>query len=437
MPKFLGRINDIRNNVPLRTKWLEGALCLFAVLLPFQSEIFHVTYALLIYGLIWAFWFHPKEYFLRLKRSKYFLLITVYYLWLIAGTFYSDLPDDGWRLVVLRITLWLWPLGIVSLGGLEIKSITKISVYFLHALAISALVGLTLATSEYLETGSYSAFYYKNLVYNEMVPSHYFALYLSFGILIALNQVLRKAGSAWMKIIYALEILLFLSFIAMLSVRIQFVALPLALATYFLVFNLNSRRKIKWKYVTATILVLILAVLSFSGPRKRIAETFDELASINGVKNKKQTNHRVFIWKYGIESIAEAPVFGHGTGEADEVLFQKLKTCDAQFWQGTKPYYLWEMRYNYHNTFLQEWASNGLFGLALFLTLLVMLFIQSYQHGNYMAVAWLVLCLVSFLTESMLDRQAGVLFFGFFYWVFALNTGADSTTNIKVKSATP
>ena len=60
---------------------------------------------------------------------------------------------------------------------------------------------------------------------------------------------------------------------------------------------------------------------------------------------------------------------GTGTGSADDALNEKLKMCDAKFWNGKRNYTLSEKNYNYHNAYLQHFATAGVIGFLIFVLL--------------------------------------------------------------------
>ena len=221
--------------------------------------------------------------------------------------------------------------------------------------------------------------------------------------------------------IILLQLFLFL-FLIMLTVRIQILALPMSL---FIVF-LHYRKRIGFNYkhllgigLGASGFVALLFAIPESN--KRIQETMDEVSSFNEMKNNKQTNHRVYLWKYGIEVVKENFWIGSGIGDADYVLHDKLENCEAKFWNGKRVYYLKERLFNYHNSFLQHFAANGVLSFLIFLSFFIIGIVWSIRNKDVVSLVFLVLCLFSFFTESMLERQAGVLFFSFFYSLFFIN----------------
>jgi O-antigen ligase len=71
--------------------------------------------------------------------------------------------------------------------------------------------------------------------------------------------------------------------------------------------------------------------------------------------------------------------------------------------------------YNYHGQFLQTLSAVGLLGfLFLFFSLLIPAYNLGLKNKNYLLLAFMFMVFVSFITESMLERQAGVIVYAFF-----------------------
>jgi len=190
----------------------------------------------------------------------------------------------------------------------------------------------------------------------------------------------------------------------------------------FFASDVSKAQKIKFvKIGFVSLAFFSVAIAAFPDSRRRIIETFHEIRSFDKIVDNKQTNHRVYIWREGIEVIKEDPVFGKGTGSEDENLALRLNKVEARFWDGSNVYYLSKGGYNYHNQFLQWFASNGILGLIFIVGIFAIPLYSSISKKQGLVAAWLVLCLVSFTTESMLERQAGVLFFGFFFGLMIIN----------------
>ncbi len=72
---------------------------------------------------------------------------------------------------------------------------------------------------------------------------------------------------------------------------------------------------------------------------------------------------------------------------------------------------------NFHNQFLQTWAEVGILGFLLLVFLMFRPFFLKNQHPLFLI--FVSLTLIGFLTESMLERQAGVVLFAFMYPLLA------------------
>jgi len=388
------------------------ALAIYVVLLPFQPFFPPITSGIVAFWLVYILSF-KKERLRHLATNRFAQMFVGYYLLLIAGSLYSSNPQEAGLDSMLKITLLLWPLGMATWPELFQNYRNALFKLFLAVTALSAVALMAVGFANWQASGLPLSQFYQFTSAWSWIPNHYIALYASFGILTALYLALNKHLS-WLYA--AISVLIFMSLLVLASVRIQFVALPLALfASLFAVRDFGIGRKKLLPIVGGFLVVLIAIAFAFPASRQRITETADELRSLKTMVNNKQTNHRVFIWQYGWEVCQEHFWFGTGTGAADAALHEKLKTCDADFWNGHRTYKLAEGSYNYHNEFLQHWATHGIIGLLVFMSLFVAPFWFYGRAINPLQIGFLVLVAVAFFTESMLERQAGVLFFSFFY----------------------
>lgn len=388
------------------------ALLIYVCLLPFQPFFPPITSGIVAFWLVYVLSFY-KARLHALKTNWFAHLFIAYYLILLLGLSYSTNPAEGGLDITLKITLLLWPLGMATWTGLFNKYRNYIISIFTVVTAVSALSLIIIALVNWQASGEPIAQLYKFTSAWKWIPNHYIAMYASFGLLALFYIHTNKLIPFWAIIISAfiLVLLLILS-----SVRIQFLAFPAAMLTYLM--YANKQRKGIAKWAIAGMVVLLAAAFLFPSSRARIMETVDEVKSINAMVNNKQTNHRVFIWRYGTEVIQENFWLGTGTGAADDALNKKLETCEAEFWNGHRTYTLSEKNYNYHNAFLQHFATHGVIGFLLFALMFIGPFIYFRGRLEPLAASFLVLTFISFLTESMLERQAGVLFFSFFYSLF-------------------
>jgi O-antigen ligase len=73
-----------------------------------------------------------------------------------------------------------------------------------------------------------------------------------------------------------------------------------------------------------------------------------------------------------------------------------------------------EQRLNAHNQYLQTTVALGVIGLLVLILILLLPALQAYRQNNFPYFVFLVLLGFNLLFESMLETQAGVVFYAFF-----------------------
>ncbi len=74
--------------------------------------------------------------------------------------------------------------------------------------------------------------------------------------------------------------------------------------------------------------------------------------------------------------------------------------------------------YNAHNEFIGTLATYGIIGFILFMGILFLPFRKAEYRRSYSL--FIIIVVITFLTESILDRQQGLNYFMFFYALYAL-----------------
>lgn len=122
----------------------------------------------------------------------------------------------------------------------------------------------------------------------------------------------------------------------------------------------------------------------------------------------RSTSARLHVWSAAWSLIQEAPVTGYGTGDVKDVLLKRY--AERGLISAV------EKKLNAHNQFLQSWVALGLSGVLL---LLAMLAGATWRfRRDPLFAGFLLLTFFNFLVESMLEIQAGVVFWALFYSVF-------------------
>jgi MFS family permease len=116
---------------------------------------------------------------------------------------------------------------------------------------------------------------------------------------------------------------------------------------------------------------------------------------------------RLVIWKFSYEILNEkkAWVIGVTSGDSQRLLNDKYRST------GMSQGYL---SYNFHNQYIEEMVRSGIVGLCIFLAACWMLIVLARETGTKEAWFTIVMVLILYLTESMLEMQHSTFFSCFF-----------------------
>lgn len=387
--------------------------CMTFILGLFMQDFFKLplTGGIIILGLSWIFTFNYREKIQELLSKPSALIFIAIYLLHLISIIYTDNKVEGWNDMRLKITLFLLPLFIMSTQLFSYNRKMKVLHFFALLMILMAGIDLGLATVDYLENSNTDVFYYTQLPQLLVAKPHYTAWYYSFAMFIAIHQILKNRNWRWF---WLIGFLLLLTSLVLLSSRIYIIAFGVVFITSFVLWALKTKASIvTWLKVFVGVSTLVVVMLINPKVNSRISDTQVEVQKFFGADTHRETNPRVYLWQYALDVIAEKPILGYGVGDAKNELNKALKDCDAQFWNGVKNIPIHTKNLNYHNQFLQTWAEVGVLGFLLLLVLMIRPFLLKNQHPLFLIFVGLTL--IGFLTESMLERQAGVVMFAFMY----------------------
>ncbi len=148
-----------------------------------------------------------------------------------------------------------------------------------------------------------------------------------------------------------------------------------------------------------------------NGMQKRLYGVFQEMDSYKyGEVNGHSSTQRFEYLKTGWHISKQNFWFGVGTGD--------LKMAFDQQYEIDKSPLLPEFRLRAHNQYLSILIGFGLIGFIGFLACLFSPVILNKTYKNRIFIGFLVIALISFLSEDTLETQAGASFFIFFYGLF-------------------
>lgn len=390
--------------------FLFYAVASAAVLLPFAFEWLSPLYGLILVGA--ALLFQGKWHL-----NKWLLFATAaFFDWELISVWWSPHRSEGWDDLVMILPIVLMGLIVGSRSkDVEMKAYQNWGLLFAYATV--AAWSWTVAESLF----KHGWVQYNDLELGGRLGIHYQSLYLLVAAFILEAQLWNSARKKH-RLLHLLLVVWLLFGCIMLSARIHLLLLPvfILVRTLDLLRGKIANKKKASLWATGIIISMVTLMAVLPGTSRRLTDLKNEWRSIGGMVDGKQTNHRVYLWKYGWNVAKEAPLIGAGNGAGDELLHEALQSCEAVFYRKKEPYYLYEFKYDFHNIVLQNFAEGGLVGVVLILFLFTVGFLQSRGPWRY---AW-ALFFCTGMTESLLERQAGVFLLAFL--ILQIQTGNPS-----------
>jgi O-antigen ligase len=336
---------------------------------------------------------------------KLVLPIALYLLF--SLTLFWTVDDDQTKKGVDRtVVLLLIPIAFNFVPKFTLKSFNLILRLFTGANVLFGLFFLVSASIRYFRTSSLSAFTYHELVSDLNLN----AIYVSVMFAISLFYVLSTKGK---KIKDILKIIFFSILIILLSSKTILTVLILGCLVYLFYFKVS---KVK------LVAIIIIGALIFGFASKKTLERilFEKETKVKEVWTENQFG-QVYLWtgtsirllqlRILKEQIEEEQIFWKGFG-----LFaskDNIKKRHQEF--NTYPGF---HSYNYHNQYAQIFSETGIFGLALLLSMLGVLFVGAIKSKNFLFLMFSITVAIVFFTESLLWRQSGLFLFIILYCLF-------------------
>ena len=124
-------------------------------------------------------------------------------------------------------------------------------------------------------------------------------------------------------------------------------------------------------------------------------------------KTDESSNVRLQIWKSAINISSKNILLGVGTGDIKDALMAEYIKCNNKDAK--------KNNLNVHNQFLETQMGQGIIGFMLLTSLFFIAILRSYIDKNRLLFLFIIIIGINFLFESMLNTQAGVIFFSFFF----------------------
>jgi O-antigen ligase len=350
----------------------------------------------------------------RLRRSSLVWVLTGFYLLHAAGMAYTSNYADGWFDLQVKLSILLLPPVILS-SGFTAQQVWNVLLVFILGCLVSGLACMGNAWYIFQDTGNPDAFFYTSL--SVFAHPGYYAMYICLAVLVLAVVVSENiTDTGWMRHKHTLGLitLLLMLLVAMLSSKTGLIGLFVILLIVLV--RLIQRHDY---FKSASLLVLMLGFfavfVNFLPSAAARFKSVEKVMSLGGDSTNttfESTGVRVMVWKSALEIIREHYLTGTGTGDVRDSLVKKYserQNPDAV-----------SKKLNAHNEFLHVTIALGFAGFLLLAASLLIPFVQSIRTGDTILFSFVLLLGINFLTEAMLETQAGVVFYSFFLSLLSL-----------------
>lgn len=358
---------------------------------------------------------------LKFNANKALYFPIAYYLLITLSLVWSINIDASLSALSKELSLILFPLLYLFLPKFTRKEIKSVLRKYSYAMAIYSVFIIINATSNYLKTNNIDVFFYHELVTLEIN-----AIYISVIFSVAFLFLIRNNLKKWWD--YLAAVILFILIILLSSKNIIVITIILSTLSF-----ITFRKKININHISISSVVFIVIMLAFGS---KIYDRFEaefkdfneNIILENGVENVSiknalyqdefTLNHyfsgtslRLYQARLLKEFIIEDQIFltGYGVNASQDKIVEK------QIERGYQPFF---GELNFHNQYLQSFAELGIFGFLIFLIIISYSIYKAIKNKDFDFLVFIILITSLSITESIFNRQRGVVFFITFYCIY-------------------
>ena len=342
-------------------------------------------------------------------KSQLFFLILFYLLHLI-GLLYSENYVGGINDVETKMSLFLFPLtGLFFTSKFPLKE--KIVPAFVFSSLLSGFIYLLISLCRIKGPLEFNELSYNK--FSVWMHPTYYGVYLSVGLFCAIKITIDET----LKILFYLKcffIAVIFIFIILTQSRTA-ISCCILISTAFIILQNRSGYLNSIKILSAIAIPLLLFLYLLQNSTGRFSTMVNEIQSDSVEISKSVNTHplgtRTSIWTSSFRVMKQHLPFGVGTGDVKDMLIKDYLQYD--FDDGVSK------NYNSHNQYLQTGIAIGIFGLFSLMAVLLIPLVSSICQKDYFTASIILIFALSFLTESFLEMEKGVILFSFCYLFFA------------------
>ncbi|MDP4266720.1 MAG: O-antigen ligase family protein [Bacteroidota bacterium] len=340
-----------------------------------------------------------------------FYIFISFFIYHIAGLLYSDNIKVSLFDLEVKLSLLIIPIVLITSNQIYTNKYNQILfAFFSGNLIASVLCIINGLIKEFVAFDNFHNLYYEYL--SVFIHPSYFSMYIAMALIIMGQLQFEKyfGDYKWINVLFLLLVLFSLLMIYLLSSKTGIFSGTLALI-FLLIYNI--KKKINLKICIAFGIIISSFVIYSFYKNGRIINLTNQLRTTEiNLKEKKfeTSNDRLMIWYYSFEIIKKNFWFGVGNGDIKDRLIEEYKKNNFEI--GVKE------KLNAHNQYIETFIAQGFCGFIMLLLILIIPLFKSVNKNRLLLTSFIIIIGVNFFFESMLNTQAGVVFFSFFYSFF-------------------
>lgn len=346
-----------------------------------------------------------------IKKDNWRLLLLFSALGFIQlfGMLYTSNIADGIHHLEVKITIVLFPLFLLLIPPLSLKQLDQIFKAFILSCLLCSMVSLVYALYQYFLLDNKAGFNYAR--YTDIINNNpvYFSMYINFCVAILLYWIISRWDNWKMNIKLSAFFLIawFSGNLIIMSTRMAIFIFLILFSGGILYFFHERKRLLKGVLLLISCVVIFIAFVVINPKSRDRFQRIQLNENLEGGRNLK--------WKSAGDIIFRNQhyLWGLGTGDTQDSLQAQYKKNNFMW--------VYKGKYNVHNEYIESTLRHGILGFGILFACLLIPVVISMRKKNYLYLAFLLIISFSLITESMLTRQKGVVFYAFFNALFSFH----------------
>lgn len=395
---LMNKIKNISSKVDLK----NIPFYLLIAVIPFKLILTPIC----LFLVLLSYLFFEKKIFFKnsIDVKLLFILFFIFFITQLIGLILNFHQLEDFKKIDTGILLLIVPF-LLMIINLRYKHIENAKTIFIISNVVFCLVSI--GTLLYNLKINYEHRLNYNFIQTSMYHFHF--PYDTLCLNIAYAFILSKSFPNYLKLIASI---LFLSVIVLTGVR-----LGLFIFIIITIFNfiMNIKNLLNFRTLLIIIFSFVLSGVLIKNSRYGNDKFFDTLrffgfntekfVSKHG-RNYHKISQRELLWSTALQAFKNAPsrLLGYGPKNSTRKINEYyIKNGNIEL-----------KNLNSHNQYLTTLLDNGLVGLILLLSIFILSIISCFKTRSYYNVLVIFLILIAFITESMLERQKGMMIFTVF-----------------------